>query len=309
MLAQISSEGEITVRPVRILLPDVIHGGTIFFDSNKRLHIIAADGNYHRLIVNYENLIPPSAKPSRTVSMKVSRFFWHELFTTDRPDKNFLAASVPSSNLEFCSDNEKLIAYKLDAETGRILSNRWIISPEIPERNCIYSTGLASKDGRVAFFSGIRSRENPTGVSYLQELGPEGKPNSKPYEVHFFADEAQLTNDLGNQTRLIAYAIDNRGGGGDDYPDQVFVRSIQLNKHKIGPRYKVNGEKQFIYGTKRIVIDPKGRFVLFSMSDYPTESCSVYYRALDPGTGKPVGKMKELIPRACTSINLVEDPQ
>jgi hypothetical protein len=310
MITQINSDGEITISPIRILLShNVSRIGTIFFDDSKRLHILASNGDYYRFIINYKDLVSPSAKPSRLVSTNVSGFFWHSVFVTSGLNQNFFMASSPITHAEPCIDDELLISYQLDDSTGRLLPKSWKIFPEeLPSGSCLNQSKLASKDGKIAWFAGTKLPQFKR-IFYFQELGPQGKPKNKAFQIPgFSAHNAELTNVLQNGTRLIAYVTDRVGGGGDDYPDDVFVRTIQLTDRKLGPRYKVNAGNTFIADIKSIVIDPKGRFVLFALYDYPEDLCNVFYRALDPNTGKPIGKIRKLLADVCGPLHLVEDP-
>jgi hypothetical protein len=136
---------------------------------------------FYRFIINYEDLVPPSAKPSRLVSTNVSRFFWHSVFVTSGLDQNFFMASSPISNREPCSGDELLIGYYLDDSTGRLLPKSWKIFPEVPSGSCFTESKLASKDGKVSWFAGTKLPQFKR-IFYFQEFRKE---NSKTKHSKF----------------------------------------------------------------------------------------------------------------------------
>jgi hypothetical protein len=308
MMTQITASGKIAVRPVRIPVShNVSTIGTIFFDDQKRLHILASNGNYYRFIVEYKDLVPPSAKALRVVTTNISRYQWADVFMTDRANQNSFFSFVNAPKQE-CSYNGNLTGHAVESSTGRLLPNSWKISPDVPSGTCLDNSRLASKDGTVTWFSGYDLPQY-RGVFYFQELNAQGRIKNKAFEIPgFFADEVQFTTVLQNGNRLMAYGSERTAPNGDDYPDDIFVRSVKLAERKLGPKYKVNSKNTFIGATQSIKIDPKGRFVLFAIYDYAADSCTLFYRPLDPQTGRPTGNPKELLRDVCGPIHLVHDP-
>jgi hypothetical protein len=194
--------------------------------------------------------------------------------------------------------------------TGELTLKPWKIPPPFADQQVLQYAGVASKDGKIAFFNGSPSSGS---ALFLQRLNVSGIPTGKALFIdserhtgHGRIPHASVSNILSDQKRLVAYVVIPKSAGSYVDPNKIFVQKVDADvTKKIGNRFPIHKPKELFMGPHGVATDPKGRFVVYAISDSPTLYNALIFQQLN-GAGKPEGERILLTDRCVSGIDMVQ---